>query len=112
VQLRNPAADAARLSARLLARLPLPQILHLAAVRALPGRRPNEEHYRQLAQPKPAGGRSWPAGHWGNVLAVYAWGGEVGWPGGGEQAVADMWGVTRKPTAQRWLAAARRRAGV
>jgi hypothetical protein len=99
-------AAAARLSAAGLARLPISQLVHLAAA-AAGGGYPDEPYYRQLAQPKQRGQRAWDAGHWSRVLAVWEWAEDVGRPGGGAQAVADFWGVSRDPTVYRWLTLAR-----
>lgn len=105
VTARHPSA---RISPAALARLPLAQIRHLAGVVG----HPNEAYYRQLARPKPTGARGWDDGHWERVLAVYEWAVATGRPGGGAQAVADLWGVTVNPTVYRWLATARTRTRV
>lgn len=97
---------AVRISAAGLARLPISQLVHLAAA-AAGGGYPDEPYYRQLARPKPRGQRGWDAGHWTRVLSVWEWAEGVARPGGGAQAVADFWGVSRDPTVYRWLAAAR-----
>lgn len=97
---------AVRLSAAGLARLPLSQLVHLAAA-ACGGGYPDEPYYRQLARPKPRGQRAWDAGHWMRVLSVWEWAEGVQRPGGGAQAVADFWGVSRDPTVYRWLSIAR-----
>lgn len=111
VQARHPAA---RITAGALGRLPLAQALYVAGaqVAAGGGAWPNEAFYRALARPKPPGQRNWDAGHWERVLTVWQWAAETGRPGGGAQAVADLWGVARDPTAWRWLAEARRRNAV
>lgn len=104
----GPPVTAAR-----LASLPTGQLLHVAAAQlaaALPDGHPNEAWYRMLATPKPRGSRSWPDDHWDRVLQVYRWAEDTGRPGGGAQAVADLWAVSVNPTAYRWLSAARRRA--
>ena len=96
-----------------LARLPCAQLLHVAAAltaAAEPDRHPNETYWRMLAQPKPAGRRRWDDGHWDRVKAVYDWAETTNRPGGGAQAVGDLWGVAVDPTVYRWLAEARRRA--
>jgi hypothetical protein len=101
---------ATRISAALLARLPLAQIVPLAASTSGNGH-PDEPYYRQLARPKPVGlHASWDRGHWDRVLAVYEWAVRVDRPGGGARAVADFWGVTIDPTVYRWLKIARGRA--
>ncbi len=100
-----------RITAKGLARLPLPQLLHIAALRQVPSH-PNEEHWRSLVQPKPYGERDWSDEHWRLVWDVYRWAVETKRPGGGFQAVADLWCVARRPTAYRWVARARQVAGV
>lgn len=97
---------AVRISAAGLARLPIAQLVHLAAS-AMGSGYPDEPYYRQLARPRPRGQRGWDRGHWTRVLSVWDWAENVGRPGGGAQAVADFWGVSRDPTVYRWLAAAR-----
>lgn len=99
--------DRARISASLLARLPIAQIVAVAAATQAAGH-PDEVYYRQLARPKPRGRRaSWDPGHWQRVLAVYEWAVRVRRPGGGARAVADFWNVTVDPTVYRWLKTAR-----
>lgn len=90
-------------SAARLARLPIAQLLHVAAAHA----HPDEVYWRMLAVAKPAGQRSWDAGHWRRVADVAAWAVDSGRPGGARQAVADLWGVRADPTAKRWLRLAR-----
>jgi hypothetical protein len=108
VQARHPGV---RISAAMLSRLPLAQIIPLAAATNGSGH-PDEPYYRQLARPKPRGQRaSWDPGHWDRVLAVYEWALRVDRPGGGGKAVADFWGVTVNPTVYRWLKIARTRKG-
>lgn len=49
-------------------------------------------------------GRSWSHEHWAAVLAVYNAAQHQGAPrGAGTRAVAEAWGVTVAPTAQRWV---------
>lgn len=95
-----------------LGRLPISQMLHLASTepRAVK-QHPNEVYWRMLARPKAYGQRSWTDDHWDTVYDVYQWAVETGRPGGGTQAIADMWGVAKKPTAERWRAIARARRG-
>lgn len=100
------------ITAARLASLPCGQLLHVAAAQLaadLPDGHPNEAWYRMLATPKPRGARSWPDEHWHRVWQVYRWAADSARPGGGPQAVADLWGVSVNPTAYRWLAQARRR---
>ncbi len=99
--------EAGGLSAATLARLPIQQLVHLAASRT-GGGYPEEPFYRQLARPKARGQRAWDPGHWTRVMSVHDWAESVGRPGGGAQAVADFWNVSKDPTAYRWLAIARR----
>lgn len=101
---------AVRLSAAGLARLPIAQLVHLAAS-AMGGGYADEPYYRQLARPKPRGQQAWDLGHWRRVLSVWEWAEGVGRPGGGAQAVADFWGVSRDPTVYRWLSLARAATG-
>jgi hypothetical protein len=106
VDARDPAVG---ITSSRLAHLPMAQLRHLAAVEAGRGAadHPDEIYYRMLARPRPPGG--WGDDHWRAVLAVYSWAEETGRPGGGAWAVADLWGVTVRPTVERWLAEARRR---
>jgi hypothetical protein len=106
VDVRDPAVG---ITSSRLAHLPMAQLRHLAAVEAGRGSadHPDEIYYRMMAKPRPGG--SWGDDHWQAVLAVYLWAEETGRPGGGAQAVAELWGVTVRPTVDRWLAEARRR---
>lgn len=101
VQARHPSA---RITPAALSRLPLTQIRHLA-VREDP--HPNDLLWRMEVTQKPPGSRHWPADHWRQVLAVHDWAVQTRRPGGGAQAIADLWNVSRNPTAYRWLASAR-----
>lgn len=89
-----------------LGRLPTAQMLQVAAAEVLG--HGGEIYYRMLARPLPRGARSWDRGHYTRVLAVHDWAVRTRRPGGGAQAVADLWGVAKNPTAWRWLAAARK----
>jgi hypothetical protein len=91
-----------------LGRLPTAQILQGAAAEVLGSGHDGEMFYRLLAVPR--GERSWGPEHYARVLAVHEWAVKTGRPGGGAQAVADLWGVAKNPTAWRWLARARRTA--
>lgn len=102
IRARHPAA---RITPAALARLPLSQIRHIAA---RTDQHPNDLIWRAEITQKPAGCRHWDDDHWRQVLDVYEWAVETRRPGGGAQAVADMWNVARNPTAYRWLARARR----
>lgn len=94
---RHPSA---RISSAGLARLPLVQIRHVAVAT---GAHPNDALWHANVTPKPIGARSWDRRHWDEVLDVRDWAVATGRPGGGPQAVADMWHVARNPTAYRWL---------
>lgn len=94
---RHPAG---RISAAGLARLPLIQIRHVAVATST---HPNDALWHAGVTPKPVGVRSWDRTHWDEVLDVHDWAITTGRPGGGSQAVADMWHVARNPTAYRWL---------
>jgi hypothetical protein len=99
-----------RITTKGLSRLPLPQLLHIAALHQV-CTHPNEAHWRSLVRPKPYGERDWPADHWALVWDVYRWAIQSGRPGGGYQAVADLWCVSRRPTAYRWVSRARQLVG-
>lgn len=103
VDVRDPTVG---ITAARLGRLPVSQMLHVAATTA-PGRsaHPNEEYFSMLSQPKP--GRHWDPGHWERVLEVFEWAVDTGRPGGGLAAVGEKWGVGLT-TVHRWLAKARR----
>ena len=106
---RHPSA---RITSASLAHLPLAQIRHVAVTAG----HPNDALWQTQASPKPVGARSWGLAHWHEVLDVDEWAVSTGRPGGGPQAVADMWHVARNPTAYRWIKRAlvetgRRRAG-
>lgn len=94
-----------------LGRLPTAQILQVAAAEVLGDGHDAEMYYRLLATPRPRGVRSWDADHYMRVLTVHDWAVRTRRPGGGAQAVADLWGVALNPTAWRWLATARRHQG-
>lgn len=89
-----------RISAAGLARLPLVQIRHIAVST---GAHPNDALWYAGVTPKPVGIRSWDQQHWDEVLDVHDWAVSTGRPGGGPQAIADMWQVARNPTAYRWI---------
>jgi hypothetical protein len=101
IRARHPSA---RITPASLSRLPLSQIRCIAARE---DGHPNDLIWRSKISPKPAGCRSWGDDHWRQVLDVYEWATATRRPGGGSQAVADMWNVARNPTAYRWLATAR-----
>jgi len=94
-----------------LGRLPTAQILHIAAVEVLGHGHDDEMYYRMLARPRERGARTWGAEHYKRVLMVHSWAVRTGRPGGGAQAVADLWGVAKNPTVWRWLARARQMQG-
>ncbi len=91
-----------------LSRLPTAQILQVAAAETLGAVHDGEMYYRMLATPRARGSRSWGDEHYSRVLAVHDWATRTNRPGGGAQAIADLWGVAKDPTVWRWLAAARR----
>ena len=103
VEAREPVC----VTAARLGRLPTAQILQVGAAEVFGDG--GEMFYRLLAAPRPPGSRSWGSEHFARVLAVHEWAVRSGRPGGGAQAVADLWGVAKNPTAWRWLAEARRR---
>lgn len=99
---------APRLTAAALGRLPVAAMLRVARSGHQAGTgHPNDMLIQLYADQRP--GRSWDDDHWGRVLDVYTWAETSNRPGGGVQAIADMWGVTIDPTAYRWLREARRR---
>lgn len=83
-----------------LAQIPVRQIASVAAS-ALRGAG-EEQFMRMLAQPRPAGSRSWPPGHFQRVQRVASWARQTGRPGGAAGAVAEFWDVHYR-TARRWL---------
>lgn len=97
-----------RITQAALSRLPIPQIQRLAA--AIRTITPDEAWWTAAASLKPVGSRCWPDDHWDHVLAVATWARSTRRPGGPAAAVADLWGVTKRPTAYRWLAHAAHRA--
>jgi hypothetical protein len=102
---RRARANGSAITAARLGRLPVSQILRVAAAHD----HPNEVYFRMLAQPRQPGQRTWDDGHWDRVLAVHQWAIDTARPGGPLRAVAELWGVTINPTVHRWLAHARRR---
>lgn len=109
VRVDNRGGPAAGITASGLGRMPVAQMLQVASATSVADSHPNEVYYRMLATPRPVGQRSWDDEHWDRVLTVFEWARSSRRPGGGQQAVADMWRVTVNPTALRWLAEARRR---
>lgn len=91
-----------------LGRLPTAQILQVAAAETLGDGHVDETYYRMLARPMPRGSRSWDTDHYRRVLMVHDWAARTSRPGGGPQAVAELWGVSKSPTVWRWLARARK----
>jgi hypothetical protein len=92
------------ITAAALGRLPLQQLRNMVAAST----HPNEMFHRAIITPKQMGQRSWGEAHWREVLDVIEWAEKSKRPGGPAQAVADMWYVTRSPTAYRWIREARR----
>lgn len=86
-----------------LAQIPVRQIAGVAAS-ALNGDG-DEALYRMLAQPRPAGERSWPADHYARVWRVASWARRIGRDGGEAGTVSEFWNVCPR-TARRWIAAA------
>lgn len=105
VRARHPSA---RITPAALARLPLSQIRQIAA---RTDQHPNDLMWRAEITQKPPGCRHWDDYHWKQVLDVYDWAVGTRRPGGGPQAIADLWNVARNPTAYRWLSTARRLRG-
>ena len=93
------ARDGGPITSTVLAQIPVRQLASVAAS-ALKGE--GEAQYRMLAQPRPAGSRSWPADHFQRVARVAAWARQTGRKGGAAGAVAEFWGVHYR-TARRWL---------
>jgi hypothetical protein len=94
------------ITAGLLRRIPVPALTSLGALwRGTSA--PNEALWRSVVDTKPPGSQRWPAEHWTAVLGVWEWAQREGRPGGGYQAIADLWGVSIRPTAHRWLRTAR-----
>lgn len=110
-QLRVDSRDGLCITSARLGRLPTAQILQVAAAEVLGEGHDNEMYYRMLARPRGRGERSWGPEHYRRVLAVHDWAVRTGRPGGGPQAVAELWGVVKCPTVWRWLARARRQEG-
>lgn len=97
---RHPSA---RITAATVRRIPLAALQRIAiSMRTAP---PEETWWHSDAAVKH--GRSWSADHWHRVLQAAEWARETGRPGGPAQAIADLWGVSRRPTAYRWLSRAR-----
>jgi hypothetical protein len=82
-----------------LAQIPIRQIASVAAS-ALKGE--GEAQYRMLAQPRPAGSRSWPPDHFERVRRVASWARATGRAGGAAGAVSEFWDVHYR-TARRWI---------
>lgn len=98
------------ISERSLRRLPIRQMSWLAHQQLATHGHPNEQFYWQLARqmPRQRGKAVLGREHFERVMTVFEWAQQTGRPGGGHQAVADMWGVTKAPTAYRWVRHARR----
>lgn len=94
----------ARITPAALARIPLSQIRAIAAGSVS---HPNAMMWLSRIQSSPAGSRSWGPEHWRTILDVADWATATGYPGGPSRAVADLWDVSRDPTAYRWLTKAR-----
>lgn len=107
-QLRIVSRDGLCITSARLGRLPTAQMLQVAAAEVLGAGHDSEMYYRMLARPRGRGERSWGPDHYRRVLAVHDWAVRTERPGGGPQAVAELWGVAKSPTVWRWLAQARR----
>lgn len=92
------------ITAGVLAQIPVRQLAGVAASELSGGG--DESLYRALAQPRPAGDRSWPPGHFERVSRVAAWARQTGRDGGEAGTVAEFWSVNPR-TARRWIAQAR-----
>lgn len=94
-----------RITGRRLGKLPLQQIIHVAAAAsATEATDAGETHYRMLATPKPPGVRSWPPAHYRAVLTVAEWAFHV--KRDQLDTIAEFWSVSRR-TAARWVSVAR-----
>lgn len=107
-QLRVESRDGVCITSARLGRLPTAQILQVAAAETMGDVHTDETYYRMLARPRARGARSWDPEHYKRVLMVHDWAVRTRRPGGGPQAVAELWGVAKNPTVRRWLARARR----
>ena len=87
------------ITSTVLSQIPVRQLASVAAS-TIAGE--GEAQYRMLAQPRPAGSRSWPPDHYLRVARVAAWARQTGRPGGAAGAVAEFWDVNYR-TARRWL---------
>lgn len=97
-----------RITSAIMARLPIAQIQRLATViTRTRTSTPDEAWWTVSAVTKPAGSRHWPDDHWVTVRAVATWAKATKRPGGAATAIADLWGIAKRPTAYRWLARAR-----
>lgn len=86
-------------------RIPIGQLTRIATAILVSGI--SDAMIISMVCPQHDGQRSWPDEHWRNVLKVIEWAERTRRPGGPTQAIADLWGVTRRPTAYRWLKRAR-----
>lgn len=100
VEVRHPQG---RITPGTLARIPLQRIRGLA----IGDDHPNDLVMRSLITEREVGKRGWDDEHWKLVLMIIKWAEETHRPGGGLQAIADMWDVSRNPTATRWRRKAR-----
>lgn len=90
-----------QINASSISRIPMAEIKRLAIAARSPVTQ--ETWVTISAALKPVGTRSWDSDHWERVKAVAEWAETTNRPGGKYQAVADFWGVSRNPTAGRWL---------
>lgn len=96
VRVRHPSG---RISPATLTRLPLTRIRRLA----IGGdEHPNDLMWRARIKERDVGKREWDEEHWRLVWEVDQWARQTRRKGGGLQAIADMWDVSKNPTASRW----------
>lgn len=88
-----------QLTATGLGRIPLGAIRRLVRM----SRHPNDLIWQHSVTQRECGERSWPEDHWLEVHEVYLWARRTKRPGGATGAIADLWGVSRYPTAKRWI---------
>lgn len=100
VEVRHPQG---RITPGALARIPLQRIRGLA----IGDGHPNDLMMRSMITEREAGKRGWDDEHWRLVLLINRWAEETHRAGGGLKAIADMWDVSRNPTATRWRRRAR-----
>ena len=105
IHLDLTATDDTHLTVGKISRLPLAHIRRIAATSTIA-----DMVMTSIAVDKPSGTRTWGPDHWQAVRSVAAWARATKRPGGASAAVAQLWGVTRNPTAYRWIKIAERSA--